>query len=233
MKHRLFWGACLSWSLIAAAVAARALIFSDDIRPARSHGFAVRVNGASQDHEVRCYPGRVEDAERALRSSPREGWIPVAEDLDLASLLLGIGAEETLLTSQARIRVYRKRDDLMILAFAGSGDRTLTWRVVQRSTPPPDRISQNCPVPPPPDATALFCSGSGGLRMASWLMSASPGPAAWARSLGFAVRALRDGDPGGPLLLSKGSRRVMVFCRPATDPRRVSLQVLEYGERTP
>jgi hypothetical protein len=232
MRHRWFWGTLTAWILIMTALTGRALIYRD--APAvRSEGrFRDRVNGRWQTHEVFTTPGGL-SAFDALRDQwGREGWVPVAEGMDLVGALLGnptggVPGMDLLVRGEA----FRRGDRMRLLTIGRMGTGSCAWTTEMPEAVLDDRSARErwrFPLRPPDGAVSLLCVEAGALRAAVWRQGPKDGELRdLAARQGYECRAL-DANQGGPcVLMTRGRRQVVAFTRDSGGDRIVALLLMK------
>lgn len=233
-KNKWFWFTFTFLTVFTLSVVSRALIFSPlRFEPKILGHFETEMNGSKQDNQVWVNDGNLKDLEKTIvQDWTGLGWKTVAQGMDFAPSLLGIGKTSEILSPYIQMKVFQKNDTLRTLSLMQDpqGDRTYGWV----SETPKDvldleraRTHWDFPFSPPKYAQRLICQKNPKFELAFIFLPPNGDlPKAFHQicsAQGFQIKPFQDAQNHLGYLLSRGSVRLLAILDAVEKEDRISL----------
>jgi hypothetical protein len=233
-KNKWFWFTFTFLTVFTLSVVSWALIFSPlRFEPKILGHFETEMNGSKQNNQVWVNDGNLKNLEKTIvRDWTGSGWKPMAQGMDFAPSLLGIGKTSEVLSPYIQMRVFQKNDTLRTLSLMQDplGDRTYGWV----SETPKDildlekaRAHWDFPFTPPKYAQLLICQKNPKFQLAFIFLPTNRDLSKAFNQIclaqGFQIKPFQDTPDHWGYLLSRGSVRLLAILDATEKEDRISL----------
>jgi hypothetical protein len=221
-SSKWFWTTFLGLWIFTVAVVCRALIFSNfRFNPKPIGDFEAELNGSKQKNEVWVNTGRMKDVQAELTKEwINQGWNPVAQGMDFAPTLLGLGNSTDVLSPYLQIKMFEKDENYRTLSLLEDSEQCQTYGWVSETPKNILDLSQarahwTFPFQPPDQAIRLYCQKSMNFQTAFIFLPSNQEPLKLFQDLclsqNFEVRSLGQSNGRLSFILAKGNLRLLAL----------------------
>jgi hypothetical protein len=233
MKYKWFWITLALWFVLG-AITSRALIFSPfQFTPQKIAHLEPTVNGQKQSDDFYVLLNCLQDCLITTTKHWEEaGWKCVTPGANIASLLLGLKNNDTILSSYIQLRLFQKKESYRLLGLWNDEKNRKTYECVCEF--PISIFSEKAsinhwdfPLKPSSGAFRPFCFNYGGQHIASWEQPSDGNGEYQFHQLfsnqGFTGRLWSRRNEETVYILQKGSIKLLAVIRPQNMRTSISL----------